>query len=402
MKVNELELYKALKVLTESGYIVTENQIVTENRTFDVEELVTKYKNQIMKLLKQKLMQMLDKVYDGDDVNSMIVIEIPPMMVPVTYRTEPVKMKALTVKLYDKRSEINKDCEAQKGKGKGELYANSPGDTNPDLDPVLMMLNMPIIISHAESLSFNKKNKKKITEGKYTSRKINTIPFPNVRKDSPEKPSNSSQTNTYGRTPERDALYARFNNRYGSNNGFNYYGYDYDDFNIVKFDDHDAFNFKDAVEEVEKYAETPMQVVDLIIEEYFGAFFQEVIHHELTHFIQANNMELDGTENAKDYDAEFVVNTGMYHYDPLEYEAKLHQNLPKYIKAIHKAKNITSIAKEIVTKLFSNQFNKMPPEDQHKYFNEILTLCQVIKTHPEITQYNFNTDKIKKLLRNAL
>ena len=39
---------------------------------------------------------------------------------------------------------------------------------------------------------------------------------------------------------------------------------------------------------------------------------------------------------------------------------------------------------------------------QQKYFNEILKLCQVIKTHPEITKYNFNTDKIKKLIRDNL
>ena len=155
MKVNELEIYKALKVLTESGYIVSENQIITENRTFDVEELVTKYKERIMKLLKQKLMQMLDKVYDGDDVDKTITIEIPALMVPVTYRPEPVRMKALTVKLYGSKTDIRNDYNAQKGPGKGALYANAMGDTNPDTDPVILMINLPNVISAAPAKSKN-------------------------------------------------------------------------------------------------------------------------------------------------------------------------------------------------------------------------------------------------------
>ena len=109
MKLNELEIYKALKVLTESGYVVSENRLVTENRTFDVEELVTKYKVCVMKLLRQKLVQMLDKVYAGDEVEKTITIEIPALMVPVTYRPEPVRMKALTVKLYGDKKNIRND-----------------------------------------------------------------------------------------------------------------------------------------------------------------------------------------------------------------------------------------------------------------------------------------------------
>jgi hypothetical protein len=427
MKLNELEIYKALKVLTESGYIISENRLVTENRTFDVEELVTKYKARIMKLLRQKLTQMLDKVYDGEDVEKTITIEIPALMVPVTYRPEPVRMKALTVKLYGDKKDIRSDYDAQKGRGKGALYANAMGDTNPDTDPVILMINLPNVISAAttKTAGSTTKGTKKITEGKYTSRKINTIPFPKAREKASEgqeqvdrilanleknKGKKKTATPTTGRTAERDALYARFRDRYGSSSngyygsyGYGGYGYGgnygYSSYTYVD----DSFKFKDAVEEVEADAETPMQVVDKIMEEYFGDFFQEVLHHELTHYIQANNKQLDGTEDAHDYDAHQVMASGAYASDELEYEAKLHQKLPDYIDAIQRSKNsVSKIAKNLVTKLFSNQFNKLPKAKQQKYFDEILKLCQVIKTHPEITKHNFNKDKINKLIRDAL
>lgn len=425
MKLNELEIYKALKVLTESGYIISENSLVTENRTFDVEELVTKYKARIMKLLRQKLVQMLDKVYDGDEVEKTITIEIPALMVPVTYRPEPVRMKALTVKLYSDKKDIRSDYDAQKGKGKGALYANAMGDTNPDTDPVILMINLPNVVSSAttKAAGFTTKGTKKITEGKYTSRKINTIPFPKAREKATEgqeqvdrilanleNNKGKKSAPATGRTAERDALYARFRDRYGSSSngyygGYGYGGYGYGGnygYSSYTYVD-DSFKFKDAVEEAEADAETPMQVIDKIMEDYFGDFFQEVLHHELTHYIQANNKQLDGTEDAHDYDAHQVTASGAYASDELEYEAKLHQKLPDYIAAIQRSKNsISKIAKNLVTKLFSNQFNKLPKDKQQKYFNEILKLCQVIKTHPEITKHNFNKDKINKLIRDAL
>ena len=425
MKLNELEIYKALKVLTESGYIISENSLVTENRTFDVEELVTKYKARIMKLLRQKLVQMLDKVYDGEEVEKTITIEIPALMVPVTYRPEPVRMKALTVKLYGDKKDIRSDYDAQKGKGKGALYANAMGDTNPDTDPVILMINLPNVVSTTttKSAGSTTKGTKKITEGKYTSRKINTIPFPKAREKATEgqeqvdrilanleNNKGKKSAPATGRTAERDALYARFRDRYGSSSngyygsyGYGGYGYggNYGYSNYTYIDD--SFKFKDAVEEAEADAETPMQVVDKIMEDYFGDFFQEVLHHELTHYIQANNKQLDGTEDAHDYDAHQVTASGAYASDELEYEAKLHQNLPDYIDAIQRSKNsVSKIAKNLVTKLFSNQFNKLPKAKQQKYFDEILKLCQVIKTHPEITKHNFNKDKINKLIRDAL
>lgn len=425
MKLNELEIYKALKVLTESGYIISENRLVTENRTFDVEELVTKYKARIMKLLRQKLVQMLDKVYDGEDVEKTITIEIPALMVPVTYRPEPVRMKALTVKLYSDKKDIRSDYDAQKGKGKGALYANAMGDTNPDTDPVILMINLPNVVSSAttKAAGSTAKGTKKITEGKYTSRKINTIPFPKAREKATEgqeqvdrilanleNNKGKKSAPATGRTAERDALYARFRDRYGSSSNGYYGGYGYGGYgyggnygysNYTYVDD--SFKFKDAVEEAEGEAETPMQVVDKIMEDYFGDFFQEVLHHELTHYIQSNNKQLDGTEDAHDYDAHQVMASGAYASDELEYEAKLHQKFPDYIDAIQRSKNsISKIAKNLVTKLFSNQFNKLPKAKQQKYFNEILKLCQVIKTHPEITKHNFNKDKINKLIRDAL
>ena len=271
MKLNELEIYKALKVLTESGYIISENRLITENRTFDVEELVTKYKARIMKLLRQKLTQMLDKVYDGEEVEKTITIEIPALMVPVTYRPEPVRMKALTVKLYGDKKDIRSDYDAQKGRGKGALYANAMGDTNPDTDPVILMINLPNVVSSAttKSAGSTTKGTKKITEGKYTSRKINTIPFPQAREKATEgqeqvdriltnlennKGKKKTTAPATGRTAERDALYARFRDRYGSGSN-NYYGsygyggygyggnYGYSSYTYVD----DSFKFKDAV-----------------------------------------------------------------------------------------------------------------------------------------------------------
>ena len=421
MKLNELEIYKALKVLTESGYVVSENRLVTENRTFDVEELVTKYKARVMKLLRQKLVQMLDKVYAGDEVEKTITIEIPALMVPVTYRPEPVRMKALTVKLYGDKKNIRNDYDAQKGEGKGALYANAMGDTNPDTDPVILMINLPNVISSAATKSAGSVAKvtKKITEGKRANKKGDKIPFPKVRENSTEgqdqvdwilagleNNKDKKSTPATGRTAERDALYARFRDRYGYGGGY-YGGYGYGGnygYNGYTYVD-DSFKFEDAVREaeVEDDITAPMQVVDKIMEDYFGDFFQEVLHHELTHYIQANNSQLDGTEDAHDYDAHQVTASGAYASDELEYEAKLHQKFPDYIDAIQRSKNsVSKIAKNLVTKLFSNQFNRLPKDKQQKYFNEILKLCQVIKTHPEITKYNFNTDKIKKLIRDNL
>lgn len=430
MKLNELEIYKALKVLTESGYIISENRLVTENRTFDVEELVTKYKTRIMKLLKQKITQMLDKVYDGDEVEKTITIEIPALMVPVTYRMEPVRMKALTVKLYSDKKDIRSDYDAQKGKGKGSLYASAMGDTNPDTDPVVLMINLPNVISSAttKSAGSTAKSNKKITEGKKNSKKSIITPFPKARERATEgqkqvdrilanlennkhkKKAAAPADKTTGRTAERDALYARFRDRYGSGSSNYYGGYDYGGYGYGSYGGYssytyvdNSFKFKDAVEEAETEVETPMQVVDKIMEDYFGDFFQEVLHHELTHYIQANNKQLDGTEDAHDYDAHQVTASGAYASDELEYEAKLHQKFPGYIDAIQRSKNsVSMIAKNIVTKLFSNQFNKLSKDKQHKYFDEILKLCQVVKYHPEITKYNFNTDKIKKLIRDNL
>lgn len=421
MKLNELEIYKALKVLTESGYVISENRLVTENRTFDVEELVTKYKARVMKLLRQKLVQMLDKVYAGDEVEKTITIEIPALMVPVTYRPEPVRMKALTVKLYCDKKNIRSDYDAQKGEGKGALYANAMGDTNPDTDPVILMINLPNVISSAATKSVGSAAKvtKKITEGKRANRKGDKIPFPKAREKSTEgqdrvdrilagleNNKGKKSTPAAGRTAGRDALYARFRDRYGYGGGY-YGGYGYGGnygYNGYTYVD-DSFKFEDAVREAEAEDDitAPMQVVDKIMEDYFGDFFQEVLHHELTHYIQANNSQLDGTEDAHDYDAHQVTASGAYASDELEYEAKLHQKFPDYIDAIQRSKNsVSKIAKNLVTKLFSNQFNRLPKDKQQKYFNEILKLCQVIKTHPEITKYNFNTDKIKKLIRDSL
>ena len=421
MKLNELEIYKALKVLTESGYVISENRLVTENRTFDVEELVTKYKARVMKLLRQKLVQMLDKVYAGDKVEKTITIEIPALMVPITYRPEPVRMKALTVKLYGDKKDIRSDYDAQKGKGKGALYTNAMGDTNPDTDPVILMINLPNVISSAatKSACSAAKATKKITEGKRANKKGDKIPFPKVRENATEgqdqvdrilagleNNKGKKSTPATGRTAERDALYARFRDRYGYGGGY-YGGYGYGGnygYNGYTYVD-DSFKFEDAVREAEAEDDitTPMQVVDKIMEDYFGDFFQEVLHHELTHYIQANNSQLDGTEDAHDYDAHQVTASGAYASDELEYEAKLHQKFPDYIDAIQRSKNsVSKIAKNLVTKLFSNQFNRLPKDKQQKYFNEILKLCQVIKTHPEITKYNFNTDKIKKLIRDNL
>ena len=412
MDYNELEVYKALKVLKESGYLV-DSAVLNENRTFDVEDLVESYKKRIMTLLRQKITQLVDKVYDGEDVGKKFTIEIPHIMVPVTYRKEPVKMKALTVNFYFDRREVKKDYDQMKGKGEGEVYAlQGFGDTNPGLDgkldPVVMMYNIPQMIKQ-ESLTTHK-GKSKIAEGKTAPGPDNLIPFPGLyrgnvdlsqirskKKTTTQKAATQRPAGGYTRTAERDALYARFANRYSTPfssraSSYNPYAYRYDD----------NFDFTKAVEAAEKDAKSPKEVVDNIMKKYFGGFFQEVLQHELTHFIQANNMELDGTENVKDYVATQVLSNGEYGAHEAEFEAKLHQHLPRYISEIHRAKNITTIAKKLVTSLFSGQFKSLSKEKQRKYFNEILTLCQVIKTHPEITKFNYNTPKNKKLLRDCL
>ena len=436
MKIDELELYKSLKVLTESGYIVSDG-ILTENRTFDVEELVVKYKDRIMKLLRQKLYSMLDKVFDDKPVEKVITIAIPPLMVPVSYRKEPVKMKSLIVKIYCDSEDVAKDYDVKYGKsGYGPTYAMSAGDTNPDFTPVPMMLNLPYIIASSSKTvktapqKKKLKSQKKITEGKYTSRKSNIIQFPKtattdskstktgnnrdniiqLNKTADKSSTQSANAGTNFRTAERDALYDRFRQKYGGNG---YYGNTKSSYSIWDnyFDDdgdfyggysynpyHDAFDFKEAVECLEQTLETPDEIIDQLMDEYFGDFFQEVLHHELTHYIQANNKELDGTENAKDYDPKEVLASGKYWHDELEYEAKLHQKLPEYINAIQKARDITPIAKKIVNQLFNNKFNTMEKDKQRKFFNEILALCQTLKSHPEITRYNFNSARVKKLL----
>lgn len=425
MKYNELEVYKALKVLKESGYLVN-SAVLNENRTFDVEDLVSSYKKRIMTFLRQKITQLVDKVYDGEDVGKKFTIEIPHIMVPVTYRKEPVKMKALTVNFYFDRKEVKKDYDKMKGKGEGEVYAlQGFGDTNPGLDgkldPVVMMYNIPQMLVQEKSQAAAKGTKKATKIAEATG--SNDIPFPDARerlnalyrgnvdlsqirpkkKTTTASQATSRPTTGYTRTAERDALYARFANRYSSASSNAYSSYTPSRYsNPYSYLYEDNFDFKAAVEQAEADATSPAQVVDRIMEKYFGSFFQEVLQHELTHFIQANNMELDGTENVKDYVATQVLSRNEYGAHEAEYEAKLHQHLPLYIGAIHKAKNITTIAKKIVTSLFAGQFKSLTKQKQQRYFNEILTLCQVIKSHPEITRFNYNTPKIKKLLRDSL
>lgn len=163
-----------------------------------------------------------------------------------------------------------------------------------------------------------------------------------------------------------------------------------------------ALPFEDMVDDFGSVYDTPEEIVDAIMEEYFTDYFQEALSHELTHFVQSNNQYVDGTENAKEYDPEEVFRTGQYFVDELEVEARLHQRMPAYVDSILRSRDITPIVKQIVYKMFANRFKEVPKDVKHKYFNMVLRLCQAIKTVPGITKYNYNTPKMRRALHDAL
>lgn len=294
-----MNIYEAKSILMESNYIV-------ENRTLDIESLISKYKSDIMKGLKHELIKMYDNFVDDKPNDSTIIINLPERMANVPYR-EPVKMKALTVKLYGESRTFAKE-NASSARAI-PIVQRSQGGTDPDTDPVKIVLNMPVI--------------NKIARGG------------------------------------------------------------------IYFDD----IIEDYLDLCENY---PGVAIDYIIKDYFGDFFEEVLHHELTHFMQSNNTEIDGSENAHDYDEADMVNSNRYNSDSREIEAKLHQNLAKYIPNILSNDNITEVAKDIL-----DQLGAITPEDRSYFYSMILKLCQTIKTTPGITKNHYNTREIiKKLYDN--
>lgn len=163
-----------------------------------------------------------------------------------------------------------------------------------------------------------------------------------------------------------------------------------------------VINFRDIVDDFSTTCDSEEELVDCIMDEYFGSVFREAISHELTHFVQANNAYIDGTENAKEYDAEEVIKTGKYDVDELEVEARLHQKMPEYVGIIQGTRLTTPLVKRIVNRIFARQFDSLPTDLKHKYFNMVLKLCQAIKTTPGLTRANYNTPKMRRALQDKL
>ena len=314
--MNETELFEKYKQW---------QKLLNETRALDVNELVDFYKTKILKLIKQKVYNFLDLLWDGKPVPKVMKIHIPNLMAPTTFRKEPVRMKGLLVKIYFDTNRLRDDYTKEKGPGMGTMYANASGDTNPgfegELDPVPLMMNLPQIYG---------KNYCKRVKGGY------------------------------------------------------------------------VLEFADMVDDFGTVNDTPEEIVEAIMDEYFRDYFAEVLTHELTHFVQSNNYYLDGTENAREYDAAEVLRNGQYLIDTLEVEARLHQKMPAYVDAILRAKNITPIAKTITDNLFMKKMKSAPRDIQQKYFNMVLRLCQAVKSIPGITRYNYNTPKMRRMLHDKI
>lgn len=411
-----MDINEAKRILNDNKY-----QYIKENRTLDVENLVVSYKQRIMTALRQKFINMADRLVDDGEANTEcpIVIEIPSRMENVPQR-EPVRMKALTVKIYTEAKKVAKDFDA--------LRSRAQGETCVELDPVLIWFNLPVIDADLLKEEYEEK----------------------VR----------DYGSSYGRYGSYYGSYGGYGGygRYGSYGGYGYgsrrsktevddddddawYNRDIwsesteqndkDDnklpneidihrppkktrshaerkpaevkYKIVKRYRQKDFIFDDIIEEyLDDDHSNVDEAVDAILETYFGDWFQEVMHHELTHFMQANNEFIDGTENAREYDASEVMRTGAYGVDPLEYEAKLHQLLYKHVEEILTTKNLAGVAKKYLNELFSNRLNTIPEQLKRKCFNEILKLCQVIKSTPGITPENYNTPEMLKKMQERL
>ena len=314
--MNENDLFKQYK---------RKQKLINEVRALDVNEFMEIYKNKLLRGIRQQVYKFLDMVRDGKRVPKVMKVFIPNMMINLTYSNKPVRTKGLLAKIYFDTRLVFNDFEKEKGKGKGQLYADNGGDLNPgyhgELDPVPLMLNIPIL---------------------------------------------------YG--PQ----FAQQNGRYYS------------------------LDFKGIVDDFATTFDTDEEIVDGIMEEYFGPVFREAISHELTHFVQANNFHLDGTENAKEYDAEKVIKTGEYDVDELEVEARLHQKMPEYVGIIQGTRLTTPLVRRIVNRIFANQFIFLPTKLKHKYFSMVLKLCQAIKTTPGLTRANYNTPEMRRALQDRL
>lgn len=421
--MTDFELFKARKLLESVGYIL-EDQLPIKSRTYDVEELVANYKARIMPLIRQKIYKFLDTVFDDEMVPEIITIEIPRMAIKVAQRKEPIKMKALKINIYLSTKQIEKDYE-QRGKykwgksGYGSLYAGAQGDSDPDFEPVIMMLNLPIICGlnttgYGIASKKKTKTKKKLKEAKYSG---HDLPFDDddsffygaFQDDDddddwfssyvPGKSTANTNKKAEDKPDKKATTYTSYDDYIRRYNSAGYRGYS----SYYKPQPtYYAIHFDEVIEELGQVYDTPEEIINAIMDEYFGDWFQEVLTHELTHYIQANNKEIDGSENARDYDPKAVLSNGQYGIDEREFEAKLHQQLPEYIDKILKAFDITPVAKEIVTKLFDNRFKSQPKDIKQKYFSKILKLCQAVKSIPGITMHNYNTPKMRQALHDLI
>ena len=423
--MTDFELYKAKKLLESVGYLI-EEQMPIKSRTYDVEELVANYKARVMPLIKQKIYKFLDAVFDDEMVPEIITIEIPRMAIKVAQRKDPIKMKALKINIYLSTKQIEKDYE-QRGKykwgksGYGSIYAGAQGDSDPDYEPVVMMLNLPIICGLntagygvAAKKTKNKSIKEATKHADHLSLWDDDDEFYygafNADDDddddwfanyTPGKSTETTKTsNTTSKSSSTGSSYTPYSSygSYGSYGGYGGYSRSYYKPKPTYY----AIHFDDVIEELGEEYDTPEEIINAIMDEYFGDWFQEVLTHELTHYVQANNKEIDGSENARDYDPKAVLSNGQYGVDEREFEAKLHQEMPEYIDKILRAFDITPVAKEIVNDLFDRKFSSLSKDIKQKYFNKILKLCQSVKSIPGITKHNYNTPKMRQALHNLI
>ena len=421
----KMNIDEAKRILDEHKY-----RYIKENRTLDVESLVVSYKKRIMTALRQKFINMADKLVNEGEANTEcpIVLEFPTRMEKVPYR-DPVKMKALTVKFYTERNKVRKDFDA--------LRASAQGETCVELDPVVIWFNMPVIDADLLKEEYEEKVRdygynysrsygsyggygsysRYGSYGGYGSSSRSALDDDDddewemgyrrgIWSEAAESDKNDDLPKLPPPTPEEKAAAKqpvdihRPPTKKASKRGK---GTQEVKWKIVKRIRQKDFIFDDIIEEyLDEDLSNVDEAVDAIIEDYFGDWFQEVMHHELTHFMQANNLAIDGTENAKEYDASEVMRTGAYGVDPLEYEAKLHQLLYDNIEEILDTKNLASVAKKYLSRLYSNRLQSIPEPLKRKCFSEILKLCQVIKSTPGITPENYNTPEMLKKMQEKL
>lgn len=267
----KFELYKAIKVLTESGYLVTEGEILSENRTLDVDEIVHAYIDEISKGIKTKLISMAKQVLSDNNIkfDQTVVISIPEKTIKPTYSNKSVILKPLTFKLYCSKNDIEDFYDTMKGEGKGYIYRGGTADLIPDINPAQLMYNLPLNLSTVMLNPLANCNKAKDHPKKYrssyssygsygygysrsydddyeyggygrnhsasTTRKTSYPVVTNTAsKNSTTSSTNSTTKSTsgYTRNPARDALYARFYKKYNKDNvdesltERKHYGYD--------------------------------------------------------------------------------------------------------------------------------------------------------------------------------